>query len=100
MGKVDIAGTIRTLATLVRLHEGNLDAEVNALLERADACALSAEALIEAAGLRVDWTNGTWYVLIADGTAYSNIGHATESAARQEAAEALASALAALEPQA
>lgn len=39
MGKVDIAGTIRTLATLVRLHEGNLDAEVNALLERAETCA-------------------------------------------------------------
>ena len=52
--------------------------------------------LIEAAGLRVDWTNGTWYVLTADGAAFTNVGHATEREAQAEAAEALRAALAAV----
>lgn len=52
MSAVDVLAvpdTIRTLATLVRLHEGNRDAEVNALLERAETCAAAVAELIEAA---------------------------------------------------
>ena len=41
-----IADTIRTLATLVRLHEGNRDPEVNNLLERAEVCACTADAMV------------------------------------------------------
>ena len=49
-----VPDTIRTLATLVRLHEGNRDSEVNALLDRAESCAKTVEAMAEAlANLRV-----------------------------------------------
>lgn len=50
--------------------------------------------LVEAAGLRVDWINGKWYVLNAEGAAFSNRGHSTEQAARAEASDALRAALA------
>lgn len=50
--------------------------------------------LVEAAGLRVDWCNGTWYVYTADGAAFTNRGHADESGARAEAAGAMRAALA------
>jgi hypothetical protein len=50
--------------------------------------------LIEAASLRVEWINGTWYVLIGGGTALTNVGHASEASARREADEALRAALA------
>jgi len=50
--------------------------------------------LIEAAGLRVDYINRSWYVLHAGGAAWSSVGHASEIDARMEAAEALREALA------
>jgi len=50
--------------------------------------------LIEAAGLRVDYINRSWYVLHAGGAAWSSVGHASEIDARTEAAEALREALA------
>lgn len=45
--QVNIADTIRTLATLVRLHEGNRDSGVNALLVRAEWCACASSDLVE-----------------------------------------------------
>lgn len=49
MSGVDVLDTIHTLVTLVRIHEGNRDAEVNALFGRAEACCMAIAELADAA---------------------------------------------------
>ena len=58
---VDVASTISTLAVIVRLHEGNRDAKVNALLECADSCGAAVAELIEAAPALHDYLEGYLY---------------------------------------
>lgn len=48
MSATDVKDTILTLATLVRLHEGNRDLEINALISRAITCADHVSELLEA----------------------------------------------------
>lgn len=50
--------------------------------------------LMEAVQLRVEWINGSWYVLHADGGAWTNVRHGTEAAAQAEIRAALDAALA------
>lgn len=59
----------------------------------ADAAHDAVSDLIEAASLRIESVNRSWYVVHPDGVAFSGAGHATEAEARKEGKEALNNAL-------
>ncbi|MBS0200490.1 MAG: hypothetical protein JSR70_08575 [Proteobacteria bacterium] len=80
------------MAALAGIRGVSCDA-IEAVARLTEARAAVAE-LIEMSQLRVEWINGSWYVLSKDGGALSNRPQRTEEEARTEAEEALRDALA------
>lgn len=82
-------------ADAYRIAFGVIDSTPQALAKESDEARATVERMAEALALRVDWCNGSWYVLSFDGAALSNQAHATEAGARGELETERAAALAA-----
>ncbi|NID15421.1 hypothetical protein [Luteibacter yeojuensis] len=94
--RVDVLAVMAyAVATYKRLNREARSSEDYRLdIEDAESALAAVADLIEAASLRVDYVNRSWYVQHPSGAAWSNVGHGSEREARAEADEALRTALA------